>query len=377
MALQESVAALTLSTAPLFKPLQIGSLSLPNRIVMAPMTRWRSPDGVPGPDVAAYYRRRAENDCGLIITEGTTIDHPVASQHGDTPRFHGEALAGWRRVLKEVHGAGGRIMPQIWHVGLMRPREGNVPNVEMPAAGPSGLRKPGKKIAEPMTKEDIRAVVRAYAEAAGAAQNMGFDGVEIHAAHGYLIDQFFWGEVNLRDDEYGGDLVQRTRFAVEVVEAIRRETGPDFPIVFRYSQWKQQDYSVKMARTPTELGAFLAPLSAAGVDVFHCSQRRFWEPEFEGSTLNLAGWTKRLTGKPVITVGSVGLSGEFMSDLYEGGSSVPASLDGLLGRMNADEFDLVAVGRVMIADAEWARKIKQGRFSELKPFDRSALDTLI
>ncbi len=364
-----------LSPAPLFSPFRLGSLKLKNRIVMAPMTRWRSPDGAPGGDVAAYYRRRAENECGLIITEGTTVDHSVASQHVDIPRFHGDALPGWRAVVKQVHDAGGRIAPQLWHVGIMRPREG-APNPDMLPVSPSGLRKPQKKIAEPMDTEAINAVIEAFAEAAAAAQDLGFDAVELHGAHGYLIDQFFWGEINLREDAYGGSLEQRTRFAVEVIDAIRRRTGPDFPLIFRYSQWKQQDYTAKLAHTPEELGAFLAPLARAGVDMFHCSQRRFWEPEFDGSDLNLAGWTKKLTGKPVITVGSVGLSGEFLGDLFEGGHSSAASLDALLERFARAEFDLVAAGRVLIGDPEWALKIKQGRFDELRSFDRSALDTL-
>src|SRR3954464_13575978 len=107
--------------APLFSPVGIGSLGLRNRIVMAPMTRNFSPDGVPGDDVAAYYRRRAENGVGLIVTEGTVIDHPASTDSTRVPRFFGEAsLDGWKRVAAAVHGAGGRIMPQIWHVGMRR-----------------------------------------------------------------------------------------------------------------------------------------------------------------------------------------------------------------------------------------------------------------
>ena len=102
-------------------------------------------------------------------------------------------------------------------------------------------------------------------------------------------------------------LLGRTQFAVEIVEACRREVGPDFPIIFRFSQWKMNDFKAKLAKTPDELERFLQPLVNAGVDIFHCSTRRFWEAEFDGSDLNLAGWTKKLSGKPVISVGSVGL----------------------------------------------------------------------
>ncbi len=123
----------------LFKPLTLRNLSLSNRIVMAPMTRSFSPNGIPGPDVAAYYRRRAENGVGLIVTEGTLINHPAATGDPNVPNFHGEAaLNGWAKVVKEVHEAGGKIIPQIWHVGMSRPM-GSLPNPEAPSIGPSGL----------------------------------------------------------------------------------------------------------------------------------------------------------------------------------------------------------------------------------------------
>src|ERR1700679_3818436 len=104
----------------LFRPLTIKNLTLPNRVVMAPMTRSKSPGGIPGPEVAAYYRRRAEGGTGLIVTEGTYVNHPGAAGYPDVPRFYGEeSLAGWRRVAEEVHAAGGKIFPQLWHVGLI------------------------------------------------------------------------------------------------------------------------------------------------------------------------------------------------------------------------------------------------------------------
>jgi len=141
------------------------------------------------------------------------------------------------------------------------------------------------------------------------------------------------------------------------------------------SQWKQQDYEAKIAETPAAMEAWLAPLSEAGVDIFHCSQRRFWEPEFEGSDLNFAGWARKLTGKPSITVGSVGLSGEFVAS-WGGQVSEPASLDTLLQRMERDEFDMVAVGRALLQDPEWVVKIREGRTDDLKAYDRAALATL-
>lgn len=360
----------------LFTPFVSPKLNLDNRIVMAPMTRFFSPKGVPGQNVAEYYRRRVEGGANLIITEGTTVNDPVASLHPNVPHFYGEtALAGWKGVVKAVHEAGGKIMPQIWHAGMAR-RAKDTPYPDLPNASPSGILHNEKKIAEPLTSGQIDALVKAYADAALAAKDIGFDGVEIHGAHGYLIDQFFWDKMNQRDDEYGGDMLGRTTFAVKIVAAIRTAVGEDYPIVFRFSQWKQQDYSVKLAQNPVELEAFLKPLMDAGVDIFHCSTRRYWEPEFEGSDLNLAGWVKKITGLPTITVGSVGLSGDMMTS-FEGKGSGTRSIDDLGDRMEAEEFDLVAVGRALLQDAEWPNKIKEGRFDELQDYSPKILKELV
>lgn len=340
------------SVQSLFQPFNGGGLSLSNRIVMAPMTRQFSPEGVPGADVAAYYRHRAENSVGLIVTEGTIVDHADASNQKNVPHFYGEtALAGWKNVVDGVHAAGGKIIPQIWHMGA----RGQVNDY---------------------TEQDIADLVQTFARSAAAAKEAGFDGIELHGAHQYLIDQFFWDQTNNRTDRYGGDMIKRTRFAVEIIEACREAVGPDFPIVFRFSQWKGSDYAAKLAETPEELGRILQPLSEAGVDIFHCSTRRFWQPEFEGSDLNLAGWTKKLTGKPTITVGSVGLDGEFMSLFKEGKGADVRGIDDLLQRLEDGEFDLVAIGRALLGDPAWASKVKNGRQDELVAFSPAALKTL-
>ncbi|MCF6136652.1 NADH:flavin oxidoreductase [Pseudalkalibacillus berkeleyi] len=360
------------STEPLFQTFDHEKITLSNRTVMAPMTRGFSPEGIPGEDVAAYYRRRAENGVGLIVTEGTGINHPASVSGASIPVFHGEqALNGWANVVKEVHEVGGKIVPQLWHVGMTR-KEGDLPNEEALPVGPSGLRLSGEKVTEPLTEEEVVALVEAYAQAAADAKRIGFDGIELHGAHGYLIDQFFWEKTNQRTDRYGGDIVGRTQFAVEIIEACRREVGPDFPIIFRFSQWKMNDFEAKVAKTPEELDRFLQPLVNAGVDIFHCSTRRFWEPEFEGSDLNLAGWTKKLTGKPVISVGSVGLDGEFTN--FSGANT--ASLDGLIDKLDREEFDLVAIGRSLLLDPAWVRKVQAGRINDLLPFNKEALQKL-
>jgi 2,4-dienoyl-CoA reductase-like NADH-dependent reductase (Old Yellow Enzyme family) len=227
-----------------------------------------------------------------------------------------------------------------------------------------------------MTRRDLDDVIGAFAEAAAAAERIGFDGVELHGAHGYLIDQFLWAGTNRRTDAYGGDPVARTRFAAEIVAAVRETVSPGFPVIFRYSQWKQDAYDARLAETPEALEAILAPLAEAGVDAFHASTRRYWIPEFEGSDLNLAGWTRKLTGRPAITVGSVGLDGDFIRTFAGEGAPVQG-IDNLLDRLERDEFDLVAVGRALLQDPEWAAKVLGGRFEELEPYDTAALKTLV
>jgi 2,4-dienoyl-CoA reductase-like NADH-dependent reductase (Old Yellow Enzyme family) len=361
----------------LFRPFSLKSLNIRNRIVMAPMTRSFSPDGVPTPEVAAYYRKRAENEVGLILSEGTVIDRPSSSNDKDIPHFYGDqALAGWKNVIDSVHTAGGQMGPQIWHMGVMDNHpSGWLPN--QPFEGPSGLNRPGFNNGNTMTDADIADAIAAYARSAADAKRLGFDCVELHGAHGYLIDQFFWEGTNLRTDGYGGKtLAERSRFALEVIKEVRKAVGDDFALIIRLSQFKPSAYDFKLASTPNEMESWLNPMADAGIDIFHCSQRRFWEPEFEGSDLNFAGWAKKITGKATITVGSVGLTGEFLA-AFAGESSQPSSLDELIRRMDRGDFDMVAVGRALLADASWTTKVRHHKSDELTGFTKEALQQLV
>lgn len=362
----------------LFEPFSLKGLTLPNRTVMAPMTRFMCPEGIPTSKTADYYRRRAEAGVGLIVTEGVGIARPRSLNHPGCPRFHGDAeLDVWKGVVDAVHAAGGLIAPQIWHVGGVGESgaQGEMPDSAFES--PSGYTGNGILYGEPMSEADIADTIDAFAEAAAAAQRLGFDAVEIHGAHGYLVDQFFWSVTNRREDKWGGgSLNERTRFAQEVVRAIRRRVGPDFPVILRISQFKQQDYAARNAQNPTQMEDWLRPLVDAGVDMFHCSQRRFWEPEFPDSDLNMAGWVKQISGLPSITVGSVGLTGEFLEGTLRGEASKPASLDELMRRLDRGDFDLVAIGRAILQDPEWVKKVSEGRVDELQNFDGSALKLL-
>ena len=360
----------------LSRPFGLNGLTVPNRLVMAPMTRTFSPAGVPGEDVVSYYARRAAAGVGLVVTEGVYVDHESAGEFDRIPRLHGqERQAAWSKVVEAMHAEGGTIVPQIWHIGMIRDRpEGAY--ADAPHIGPSGIRTDGTEGAgKAMTLQDVDDVIESFARAAATSQALGFDGVELHGAHGYLIDQFLWAGTNRRTDEYGGDVVARTRFAAEIVRAVRAAVSPDFPVIFRFSQWKLWAWEARLAETPGELEALLAPLAEAGVDAFHASTRRHWIPEFEGSDLNLAGWAKKLTGKPAITVGSVGLDGDFL-EAFLGKGAPLKGIDGLLERLEAGEYDLVAVGRALLQDPEWAAKVLDGRFGELQAYDAVSLESL-
>lgn len=378
------------SASPLFAPFNIGALELANRIVMAPMSRYFCPDEIPHDGVVEYYRRRAAGGVGLIISEATYIPHPSAHAYENVPVMYGDAaLSGWKKVIDAVHGVGGRMFPQLWHTGSFR-ELGMRPDPSVPGFDASENLNSFENTThrtKPMTETDIAEVIAAYAKAAKSAQDLGFDGVEIHGAHGYLIDSFFWSETNRRTDRWGGGIRERMRFGGEVVQAMRREVGANFPISFRWSQFKQQNYHARLANSPAELEQVLLPLVDAGVDIFHASGRRYWEAAFrELSPMTLAGWTKKITGRPTIAVGSVGLGG-VASTAKSSPSKIDsttisfadAPLDGVEKveeLLKHGEFDLVAVGRALLADPEWALKVRDGRLTERRAFSKELLHQL-
>ena len=371
---------MTQSADVLFQPLRIKTMNLHNRIVMAPMTRGFAPDGFVGEPHAEYYRRRAAGGTGLIISEGVIVDRPASRYDPNVPAFHGTALEGWKDVVDAVHGAGSAIAPQIWHTGSTISKTANW-EPDVPVESPSGLLAPGEPRGGAMSEEDIADTVAAFARAAADAKRLGFDCVEVHGAHGYLIDQFFWRDTNQREDRWGGPtLRERSRFAAEIVREIRAAVGSDFPLILRVSQWKQQDYLARLAMTPQEMEAWLQPLVDAGVDVLHCSQRRFWTPEFpeiDGEQgLNFAGWAKKLTGAISISVGSVGLSSDFMN-VFAGEGGAPVQVNSLIDRMQKEEFDLIAVGRALIVDPDWALKTRTGAFDQMNAFTTEVLITFV
>lgn len=369
----------THKTDPLFRPYRLNELDLPNRVIMAPMTRAFSPHGVPTTAVAQYYQRRAANGVGLIITEGVGIDRPASVNEPDVPLLHGEAaLAGWRGVVDAVHHAGGRVMPQLWHVGEKRSRSAPGWTPPAPYESPSGRSMDGKSGGAPMSEAAIADTIDAFARAASVAERIGFDGVEVHGAHGYLIDQFFHNHLNLRVDRYGGaTLMERSQFAIEIVKAVREAVSPGFPVILRLSQWKPNDFTSRLTETPCALEEWLNLFVTAGADALDISERRFGDVAFpqDDPALSLAGWAKKVTGTTIIAVGSVGLAGDTYHS-FAGHVSRVAPLDDLLVRLDRDEFDLIEVGRALLQDAAWLAKVREGRWDELRDFSPDALLSL-
>src|SRR5581483_1547378 len=182
-----------------------------------------------------------------------------------------------------------------------------------PTLSPSGLAHAKRANGRAATGQELIDIREGFVRSALLAKAAGFDGVEVHAAHGYLLDQFLWAETNRRTDGYGGpDIRDRVRFPAEIVAAVRAELGPRPVVGLRFSQWKEVNFDARVAETPDELKLMLDALRAAGADYFHASARRFWTPEWPGSDLGIAGWTKSLTDRPVIAVGSVGLDIDVM-----------------------------------------------------------------
>ncbi len=265
------------------------------------------------------------------------------------------------------------MLMQLWHEGAIRQEGGDGPWSHFPTLSPSGLAHAGRPSGRAATADDLEAIKQGFVKSALLARGCGADGVEVHAAHGYLLDQFLWAETNQRTDGYGGpDIRDRARFPAEIVAAIRDVVGPSFIIGLRFSQWKEVNYEAKVAETPEELGVMLSVLRAAGVDVFHASARKFWNPAWPGSELGIAGWTKSLTVAPVIGVGSVGLDTDVMDNFFgkEASSTGEEGLRELVRRFGNGEFDLISVGRGHIGDQDWVAKLRDGRYADIRPFTR-------
>ena len=346
-----------MSLDPLFTPFKIRNITLRNRLTMSPMQKHRPADLIPGPEQVEYYEQRMKGGLGLIVTQGTTMDHPTSE--APYARLFPPAYDSWKRCTEAVRENGGHIFMQLWHEGAQR--EGGW--------GPSGRSASGKETGKTLSDQQIREIIDTYAFSAAKCKELGFSGIELHCGHGYLMGQFIGPLSNVRDDDWGGDFNRRMRFPLEITRAVRKAVGDDFVVGLRTSLWGGLDGSPKSFNTPDELAEYLMMFQRAGVDIFHALTDKFWRPEFEDvNDLAYAGWIKKLTGCPSIAGGSVGLDATLMESM---GGKTANSIGGqgfgeLMRRFNRGDFDLVSLGRAILTDPEWVNKVREGRFQDLR-----------
>jgi len=347
----------------LFEPLAFGPLTLPNRLAVAPMTRVSATaGGVPTARMADYYAQFAQGGFGLVITEGLYTDEAYAQGYRFQPGLANETQRdAWRPIVAGVQACGGRAIAQLMHAGALA--QGNP--YRTGTVGPSAVRPKGKQmtfyrgagdyaVPAAMTQHDIDAAVAGFARAATRAREAGFDGVEIHAANGYLLDQFLSEGINVRDDRYGGGIEGRLRLIVEVVEAVRGAVGSGFAVGVRLSQSKVNDFTHRW-RDVEEAAANFRTVGGLDVDYLHVTEYEAWRPAFDTGP-SLAALAKRHGGKPVLANGA----------LHD-----PVQALGMVAR---GEADAVSLGRGALAQADWPQRVRNG--APLAPFDPAMLSPL-
>jgi 2,4-dienoyl-CoA reductase-like NADH-dependent reductase (Old Yellow Enzyme family)/thioredoxin reductase len=336
----------------ILSPITIKSMTLANRVVMPPMgTNLGNADGTVSPENLAYLKRRAKGEPGLIITEITGV-HPMGIvSPNQLGAYADRFIPGLKKLVHAAHEAGTKIAMQIHHAG----RESHFLGSQGKALGPSAI--PSivfRTTPREMTLEDIKETVAAFGSAAARAKEAGFDAVEIHGAHGYLLTQFLSTLSNRRTDEYGGaTLKERARFVLEVIKEVRHRVGPDFPISVRLSM----EEAIRGGYTAENMQAVLPDMVGAGADLIHASFGTHGSPagitsppaEYEpGFNAWLAKKVKEVVPVPVIAVGRF---------------TEPAQADEVIARGDAD---LAAFGRQFLADPDFLLKARDGRSKDIR-----------
>lgn len=352
-------------TGSLLAPAELGRLSLRNRLVVAPMTRVSATaDGRTTPRMTAYYRGFAEGGFGLIISEGIYPDKAFSQGYLYQPGLSDEAqVAGWRNVVQAVHGAGGRMIAQLMHAGALS--QGNPHRRH--TVGPSAVAPKGKQMefyrgAGPyplpveMSSAEIEEAVAGFSNAALSAQRAGFDGVEVHGANGYLLDQFLTEGVNLRAGVYGGDVGSRIGLTTRVIAAVRGAVGPEFLIGVRVSQAKVNDFEHRWSGGEADAEIVFRAVAQAGADYVHTTEFEAWRPAFAERGPSLAALAKAHSGLPVIANGS----------LHE-----TQHAEKMVAR---GEADLVSLGRGALTHADFPARLQAEQ--PIAAFDPSILAPL-
>lgn len=330
----------------------LGRLEVANRLAVAPMTRVSAEaDGRATDLMAGYYTDFAKGGFGLIVTEGIYTDAAFSQGYLHQPGLVTPAhVAAWREVVETVHAAGGRIVAQLMHAGALT--QGNPHRDD--TRGPSAVRPTGQQMAfyrgdgpydmpKEMTDTEIGEAVAGFTAAAANAKAAGFDGVEVHGANGYLLDQFLSNGSNLRTDRFGGDTAARVTLIAEVLRAVRDRVGADFPVGVRISQAKVNDYHHRWENGERDAKIIFRSVAEAGADYVHTTEFEAWQPTFAPDGLSLSGLAHRHSGLPVIANGG----------LHDPARAAAMVADGAA--------HVVAVGRGALAQSDWARRVLDGR----------------
>lgn len=338
--------------ASLFEATFINRTLFRNRIMVAPMTRISASEtGVPGEKMQDYYLRFARGGFGAIITEGIYIDRAWSQTYAFQPGIvNEEQICGWKNIVEKAHQRGARVIAQLIHAGALSQK-----NIYRPgSAGPSAVKPKGQQLEfyygsgeyrtpRTLSEEQIRDIISSFADSAErAVSDATFDGVEIHAANGYLLDQFLTDYINQRTDGWGASLENRLAITLEVIRAVRGKIGAEKTLGVRISQGKVNDFHHKWKEGEAGARKTFGLLADAGVDYIHVTEYKSWLPAFADSNKSLVELAREAAPETII--------------IANGGLDDGETAEKLLG-MGAD---FVSIGKAALANPDWPRKVSSG-----------------
>jgi 2,4-dienoyl-CoA reductase-like NADH-dependent reductase (Old Yellow Enzyme family) len=348
----------------LFEGIKIGNTTLDNRVALAPMTRTSAtPEGEATTQMASYYTSFARGGFGLIITEGIYPDAKHSQGYFDQPGIvNDEQVEAWKKVTDSVHQAGSKIIAQLMHAGALS--QGNRFSKETIA--PSAIQPKGEQmefyggkgpfpVPSEASMDDITAVIKAFVDSAKRSKLAGFDGVEIHGANGYILDQFLTDYTNKRNDEYGGSTANRVRLLVGVAKAVREAVGQGFTVGIRISQGKVNDYHHKWEGKEEDAKIIFGELGKADLDYIHVTEYEAWQPAFTDDEGTLA------------TDSAFGDGGPSLAALAKKYAKLPVFANGGLDDpekavqiIEKKEADMITLGKGALANHDWVMRVKNG-----------------
>jgi len=346
----------------LFKNVTLGNITLGNRVGVAPMARTSATsEGMATNQMVSYYTSFARGGFGLIITEAIYTDDKYSQGYFNNPGLiNEEQTQAWKKVVESVHQEGAKIFAQIMHAGALS--QGN--RFVQETIGPSAIQPKGKQMElyegkglyrtpREATREEITEVINGFVNTARHAKTAGFDGVEIHGANGYLLDQFLTDYTNKRTDEYGGSTENRVRLLAEVSKAVREAVGKHFTIGIRISQGKVNDYNHKWAGKEKDAEIIFGQLGNAGLDFIHVTEYAAWQPAFQKDEATLA--TNSALDNGGLSLAALAKKYGKVFVIANGHLEDPGKAGEIVER---GEADMITLGKGALANHDWVNKVK-------------------